>query len=107
MSYHFVQDEMGLSEEEVKERFLTVASKVRKVTESMVTCDTKHRDKLMRRCKEQLAQVDELRMELEAGGVKVEKKVATMTPLVIQNRDLHDELLELEVVKEKHMVQIR
>jgi len=100
-------DEMGLSEEEVKERFSTVASKVRKVTESMVTCDKKHRDKLMRRCKEQQAQVDELRIELEAGGVKVETKVATMAPLVIQNRDLHDELLELEVVKEKHMVQIR
>ena len=37
---------MGLSEEEVAERFRTVTSKVQKVTESMVTCDTKYRDKL-------------------------------------------------------------
>ena len=94
---------MGLDEEEVKERFRTVASKVRKVTESMVTCDTKYRDKLKRRCMEQQAQVDALRQELEAGGIKV----VMMTSLVTQNRDLHEKLLELEMVKEKQMVQIR
>ena len=98
---------MGLDEEEVKERFRTVASKVRKVTESMVTCDTKYRDKLKRRCMEQQAQVDALRQELEAEGIKVETKVVTMTSLVTQNRDLHEKLLELEMVKEKQMVQIR
>ena len=98
---------MGLNEEEVEERFRTVTSKVRKVTESMVTCDTKHRDKLERRCKEQQAQVDALRQELEAGGIKVEAKVVSMTSLVTQNRDLHEKLLELEMVKEKQMVQIR
>ena len=98
---------MGLSEEEVAERFRTVTSKVQKVTESMVTCDTKYRDKLERRCKEQQAQVDALRQELEAGGIKVEAKVVSMTSLVTQNRDLHQKLLELEMVKEKQMVQLR
>ena len=98
---------MGLTEEEVEERLQTVTSKVRKVTESMVTCDTKHRDKLERRCKEQQAQVDALRQELEAGGIKVEAKVATMTSLGTQNRDLRDKLHELEMVKEKQMLQIR
>ena len=102
-----IQEEMGLNEEEVKERFQTVASKVRKVTESMVTCDTKHRDKLARRCKEQQVQLDALCQELEAGGIEVEAKVAMMTSLVTQNRDLHDKLRELEMVKEKQMVQIR
>merc|ERR1719300_433813 len=92
---------------EVKERVQIVASKVPKVMESMVTSDTKNRDKLMRRCKEQQVQVDALCRELEAGGIKVEKKVATMTSLVIHNRDLHDQLHELEMVKEKHMVQTR
>ena len=43
---------MGLSDAEVKERVRKVASKVRKVTQSMVTCDTENRDKLKRRCKE-------------------------------------------------------
>ena len=98
---------MGLSEEEVAERFRTVTSKVQKVTESMVTCDTKYRDKLERRCKEQQAQVDALRQELEAGGIKVEAMVATMTSLGTQNRDLRDKLHELEMVKEKQMLQIR
>ena len=98
---------MGLSEEEVAERFRTVTSKVQKVTESMVTCDTKYRDKLERRCKEQQAQVDALRQELEAGGIKVEAMVATMTSLGTQNRDLRDELHELEMLKEKQMLQIR
>ena len=102
-----IQEEMGLSEEEVKERVQIVASKVPKVMESMVTSDTKNRDKLMRRCKEQQVQVDALCRELEAGGIKVEKKVAIMTSLVVHNRDLHDQLHELEMVKEKHMVQIR
>ena len=102
-----IQEEMGLSEEEVKERVQIVASKVPKVMESMVTSDTKNRDKLMRRCKEQQAQVDALRQELEAGGIKVEAKVVSMTSLVTQNRDLHQKLLELEMVKEKQMVQLR
>jgi len=100
-------EEMGLSEEEVAERFRTVTSKVQKVTESMVTCDTKYRDKLERRCKEQQAQVDALRQELEAGGIKVEAMVATMTSLGTQNRDLRDKLHELEMVKEKQMLQFR
>jgi len=100
-------EEMGLSEEEVKERVQIVASKVPKVMESMVTSDTKNRDKLMRRCKEQQVQVDALSQELEAGGIKVESKVAMMTSLVMHNRDLHDQLHELEMMKEKHMVQIR
>ena len=73
----------------------------------MVTCETKNRDKLKRRCEEQQAQVDALRKELKAGGIKVEVKEAVMTSLVSQNRELHDQLCELELVKERQMVQIR
>ena len=48
-----------------------------------------------------------MRKELKAGGIKVEAKEAVRTSLVSRNRELYDQLCELELVKERQMVQIR
>ena len=103
----YLQEEMGLSDAEVKERVRKVASKVRKVTQSMVICDTENRDKLKRRCKEQQVQLDALCKEFMTVGIMVEGNVPALASLVDQNKYLHGKLIELEMEKEKHMVQVR
>ena len=99
---------MGLSEAEVEERSLTVVAEVRKVaTKKMVTCDTKHRDKMLRSCQQQRAQIEELVEELAAGGIETKADFATSSSLLDQDKNLANKLQELELVKEQHMVHIR
>ena len=98
---------MGLSEAEKEERSLTVVAKVRKVAKEMVTCDTKNRDKMLRRCQQQRAQIEELVEELAAGGIETKADLATSSSLLDQNKNLSNKQQELEQVKERHMVQIR
>ena len=101
------KEEMGLSEAEIEERSLTVVSKVRKVAKEMVTCDTKNRDKMLRRCQQQRVQIEELVEELAAGGIETKADFATSSSLLDQNKNLSNKQQELELVKERHMVQIR
>ena len=101
------KEEMGLSEAEIEERSLTVVSKVRKVAKEMVTCDTKNRDKMLRRCQQQRVQIEELVEELAAGGIETKADFATSSSLLEQNKNLSNKQQELELVKERHMVQIR
>ena len=101
------KEEMGLSEAEIEERSLTVVAKVRKVAKEMVTCDTKNRDKMLRRCQQQRVQIEELVEELAAGGIETKADFATSSSLLDQNKNLSNKQQELELVKERHMVQIR
>ena len=101
------KEEMGLSEAEIEERSLTVVAKVRKVAKEMVTCDTKNRDKMLRRCQQQRVQIEELVEELAAGGIETKADFATSSSLLEQNKNLSNKQQELELVKERHMVQIR
>ena len=96
-----------MSEAEVEERSLTVVAKVRKVAKEMVTCDTKHRDKMLRSCQQQRAQIEELVEELAAGGIETKADFATSSSLLDQSKNLANKLQELELVKEQHMVHIR
>ena len=98
---------MGLSEAEVEERSLTVVAKVRKVAKEMVTCDRKNRDKMLRRCQQQRVQIKELVDELAAGGIETKADFETSSSLLDQNKNLSNKQQELELVKERHMVQIR
>ena len=99
---------MGLSEAEIEERSLTVVAEVRKVaTKKMVTCDTKHRDKMLRRCQQQRVQIEKLVEELAAGGIETKADFATFLSLLDQKKNLSNKQKELELVKERHMVQIR
>ena len=101
------KEEMGLSEAEIEERSLTVVSKVRNVAKEMVKCDTKNRDKMLRRCQQQRVQIEELVEELAAGGIETKADFATSSSLLDQNKNLSNKQQELELVKERHMVQIR
>ena len=96
-----------MSEAEMEERSLTVVAEVRKVAKEMVMCDTKNRDKMLRRCQQQRVQIEELVEELAAGGIEAKADLATSSSLLDQNKNLSKKLQELEVVKERHMVQIR
>ena len=97
-----------MSEAEVEERSLTVVAEVRKVaTKKMVTCDTKHRDKMLRSCQQQRAQIEELVEELAAGGIETKADFATSSSLLEKNKNLSNKQQELELLKERHMVQIR
>ena len=98
---------MGFSESEIEERSLTVVAEVRKVTKKMVTCNTKNRDKMLRRCQQQRVQIKELVEELAAGGIETKADLATSSSLLDQNKNLSNKLQELELVKERHIVQIR
>ena len=98
---------MGLSEAEVEERSLTVVAKVRKVAKEMVTCDRKNRDKMLRRCQQQRVQIKELVDELAAGGIETKADFATSSSLLEKNKNLSNKQQELELLKERHMVQIR
>ena len=98
---------MGLSEAEIEERSGTVVAKVRKVSKEMVTCDTKNRDKMLRRCQQQRVQIKELVDELAAGGIETKADFATSSSLLDQNGKLSNKQRELELIKEWHMVQIR
>ena len=97
-----------MSEAEIEERSLTVVAEVRKVaTKKMVTCDTKHRDKMLRRCQQQRVQTEELVDELAAGGIETKADSATSSSLLEKNKNLSNKQQELELLKERHMVQIR
>ena len=96
-----------MSEAEKEERSLTVVAKVRKVAKEMVTCDRKNRDKMLRRCQQQRVQIKELADELAAGGIETKADFATSSSLLDQNKNLSNKQQELELVKERHMVQIR
>ena len=96
-----------MSEAEKEERSLTVVAKVRKVAKEMVTCDTKNRDKMLRRCQQQRVQIKELVKELAAGGIETKADFATSSSLLDQSKSLANKLQELELVKEQHMVHIR
>ena len=98
---------MGLSEAEIEERSLTVVGKVRKVSKEMVNCDTKHRDKMLRRCQQQRVQIEKLVEELAAGGIETKADFATFLSLLDQKKNLSNKQKELELVKERHMVHIR
>ena len=96
-----------MSEAEIEERSGTVVAKVRKVSKEMVTCDTKNRDKMLRRCQQQRVQIKELVDELAAGGIETKADFATSSSLLDQSKNLANKLQELERVKERHMVHIR
>ena len=97
-----------MSEAEIEERSLTVVAEVRKVaTKKMVTCDTKNRDKMLRRCQQQRVQIKELADELAAGGIETKADLTTSSSLLEQSKNLSNKLQELELVKEQHMVHIR
>ena len=96
-----------MSEAEKEERSLTVVAKVRKVAKEMVTCDTKNRDKMLRRCQQQRVQIEELVEELTAGGIETKADLTTSSSLLEQSKNLSNKLQELELVKEQHMVHIR
>ena len=96
-----------MSEAEKEERSLTVVAKVRKVAKEMVSCDTKNRDKMLRRCQQQRVQIKELVDELAAGGIETKTDFATSSSLLDQSKNLANKLQELELVKEQHMVHIR
>ena len=97
------QSEMGLSGREVEERFARASAEVREVTARMVECDTRHRDKIRRRCQEQRAEVAVLREDLGLAGAEVPRDLA----LVVQNKQLKAELVRLEEQKEKIMFKFR
>ena len=46
----YPQDEMGLGQEELSQRFETVSARISNVTAEMVDCDTKNRDKIKKKC---------------------------------------------------------
>ena len=96
-----------MSEAEIEERSLTVVGKVRKVSKEMVNCDTKHRDKMLRRCQQQRVQIEKLVEELAAGRIETKADFAASSSLLDQSKNLANKLQELELVKEQHMVHIR
>ena len=77
-----------MSEAEIEERALTVVAKYRKVAKEMVTCDTKNRDKMLRRCQQQRVQIEELVEELAAGGIETKADFATFLSLLDQKKNL-------------------
>ena len=87
----------------MEERFARASAEVREVTARMVDCDTRHRDKLRRRCQEQRVEAAALREELGLAGAEVPRDGA----LVDQNKQLKAELTGLEERKEKIMVKFR
>ena len=96
-----------MSVAEIEERSRTVVAKVRKVAKEMVMCDTKNRDKMLRRCQQQRVQIEELVGELAAGGIDMKADFVASSSLPDQNKNLSNKQQELELVKERHMVQIR
>merc|ERR1719447_296360 len=70
-------------------------------------CDTKNRDKMLRICQQQRVQIEELVEEFVAGGIETKADLATSSSLLDQNKNLSNKQQELELVKERHMVQIR
>merc|ERR1719342_433271 len=62
---------------------------------------------MLRRRQQQRAQMEKLVEELAAGGIETKADLATFSSLLDQNKNLSNKLQELELVKERHMVQIR
>merc|ERR1719342_1851633 len=62
---------------------------------------------MLRRRQQQRAQMEKLVEELAAGGIETKADLATFSSLLDQNKNLSNKQQELELVKERHMVQIR
>ena len=60
----YPQDEMGLDQDELDQRFETVSARISKVTAEMVDCDTKNRDKIKKKCETQRLRIEELAVKL-------------------------------------------
>ena len=87
------QDEMGLSPEEINQRFNTVSAKISNVTAEMVDCDTRNRDKIKKKCETQRERIKELVFKLRlSGSLEVSEELS----LVEQNRQLAQHLKTLE-----------
>ena len=87
------QDEMGLSPEEIDQRFKTVSAKISNVTAEMVDCDTRNRDKIKKKCETQRERIKELVFKLRlSGSLEVSEELS----LVEQNRQLAQHLKTLE-----------
>ena len=90
----YPQDEMGLSQEELDQRFKTVSARISNVTAKMVECDTKNRDKIMKKCEVQRLRIEELVLKLRLA--RSPEEVSEDLSLVEQNRQLALVLKTLE-----------
>ena len=90
----YPQDEMGLGQDELDQRFETVSARISNVTAEMVDCDTKNRDKIKKKCEVQRLRIKELAVKLRLA--KSPEEVSEDLSLVEQNRQLALVLKTLE-----------
>ena len=101
----YPQDEMGLDQDELDQRFETVSARISNVTAEMVECDTKNRDKIMKKCEVQRLRIKEIAVKLRLA--KSPEEVSEDLSLVEQNRRLALLLKTLEDKMENIMGNFR